>query len=133
MESSCICVDFLRLSLTSNKGRSRYHLKRVCSLDERERIKQSSHDCQLCREICNFLRYVYQDQYDLSGPENEPFVSVGLDDSHLHDDKNLVSSITLSCHRETTVIPNFSNMKILSFAIWADQGAIMQPHSNLYL
>lgn len=128
MESCCACLNFLRLSLTTSWDRDEkdwclYTTKRACSLDERRAIKDAE-DCQLCRQIHDFLQDIYGDEFDVPDEdgENGEFIQMEMIASSLPGEEHLISSILLSCDPNITDRPFVSTT--ISFSAWAENGML---------
>lgn len=135
MESSCICLDFLRLPIRPgsgdlDNGENHNVIYRTCGLEERRRIKESAQHCQLCEMIYTCLQDNYGSEFDLPDEGNRHFIKLATQSSDLDGDENRVSSIFLECGIDslgrTQLKRKGSNY--LFFAVWADKGMLSKPN-----
>lgn len=128
MESGCVCHDFLRLALTSPRdyiqaGQDEiYNIQRSFSLDERESIRASAQNCQLCQKIHEYLQYFYGLGLDLPDEENRQLMEIRMYSSLLSGHENLISSISFfgNEQRNPEGLPPRINL-----SAWADQGMLL--------
>ncbi|KAK1974445.1 heterokaryon incompatibility protein-domain-containing protein [Colletotrichum cereale] len=116
MESCGACRNFLHHSFRfrGHEGRPKF----VCSLEERQRIRESAEDCQLCDRIYHFLEAHYESAFDLPDSDDPWFkMEACTRKSRLYDEQNQYSSIRFFWDG-IGINHRYGN---LEFSIWEDE------------